>query len=89
MAGVHTERDVGDCHATGDGGHATDNDGEQFALSDAGQVRLNDEGRFGLAHKDVRRGGKGFTAAGAHGALHDPRHCSDDALKDAEMIQKR
>ena len=88
MAGLHTHAGVDGKHAASNGGHTADHHGHDFAAGHAWQVRLDDERRFGLAHEDVGGAAEAFAAAGAHDALHHPRHALYDFLQNAEVIKQ-
>jgi len=89
VARSHAHRGINRGDTAGDVRHAANHDGHDFALSHARHVRPDHQRRLGLAHKNVRTGGKRFAAARAHDFAHDPRGGVDDFLQNAPMIKQR
>ena len=52
--------DVGGEHAAGNGGHSARHQAEEFAAGHFTDVRLDQQGRFRLAQKDVAGRGQTF-----------------------------
>ena len=88
MAGLDAHPGVDGEHAAGDGGHTANHHRHNFAAGHAGEVGLDDQRRFGLAHEDICGAAEAFAAAGAHDALHHPRHPLHDFLQNAEVIEQ-
>ena len=87
--GLAEHLDVGGHDAAGDGGHAADHDGQDLGLGHGPDVRLDQQGRLGLADEDVGRVGERLGAARAHELGHDPGHAPDHRLQDAQVVQHR
>ena len=89
IAGAHAHVRINRRDAAGDVRHAADHDGHQFAARQARDVRPDHQRRLGLAHENVRGGGKRFAAARAHDFAHHPREGADHLLQNAPVIKQR